>query len=215
MKMNKALALAILIISLLAITVASQISFNNEEKFEKNKVSLINDKIMLEERQECTTSFYETFQDAYEPCPYNVSYTRCLNTSGANTDCLTVNEPTQFVCKTGKISVINNKTDCKANNEFIITIDNGNVILKKQIDSSEWGPCIYDTEKDCLVVTCVSLNDGAHNGQFTDCNGGKTCQRFMICDNEIKVFQKNSGEDFVEEDPSFYLDKLPIKEVGP
>ena len=63
------------------------------------------------------------------------------------------------------------------------------------------------------MVRWVSLYDGAHKGQFTDCNGGKSCQKFEICDGSIKTFYKNSREGFVADDPSFYLNKLALKEV--
>ena len=106
------------------------------------------------------------------------------------------------------------KTECKPNDEFIISIDRGAATLKKQIDFSDWGPCVYEEQNSCLVVTCVSRYDGAHRGQFTDCKGGKSCQRFEICDNSIKTFYKNSREDFVADDPSFHLNKLSVKEVS-
>ena len=89
--------------------------------------------------------------------------------------------------------------------------------MKKQIDFSDWGPCIYSQENiggnSCLIVTCQSIYDGANDGQFHGCKGGTSCQRFEICDDSIKTFYKNSRESFVEDDPSFHLSKLAIGEA--
>ncbi len=179
-----------------------------------SKINQITPTISLEEKETCITSFYNEVQDLYGNCVYYHNYTRCLNTSGPNTDCSLQQDLQNFRCKTGEITVTNNKTECKPNDEFIISIDQGTAVLKKQIDFSDWGPCVYSEENSCLIVTCVSRYDGAHKGQFTDCKGGKSCQRFEICDNSIKTLYRNSREDFVENDPSFYLNKLALKEVA-
>lgn len=153
-------------------------------------------------------------QDVYGDCIYYHNYTDCINTSGPNTDCSLKQDKWNFRCKIGENIVTRNRTECKPDDKFIISIDKGVAVLKKQIDFSDWGPCIYNEENTCLIVTCVSLYDGAHEGQFIDCRGGKSCQKFEICDDSIDVFYKNSREDFVETDPSFYLPKLVLEEVA-
>ncbi len=176
--------------------------------------SQITPTISLEEKETCTVEFYDEVQEIYGTCIYYSNYTSCLNTTGPNTDCSLKQDTRDFQCKTGEVIVNKERTECKPNNEFIISIDKDTTTLKKQIDFSDWGPCVYEEENNCLIVTCVSNDDGAFKGQFTDCKGGKSCQRFEICDNSIKTLYKNSREDFVEYDPSFYLNKLSIKEVG-
>ena len=216
MKMNKVLALAILIISLLAITVASQISLSDEEKFEKNKVSLINDKIKLEERQECETVYYnetvDTYgnatrtRDVYGVCfyPENQSSSRCVN-------------GTEFYQNYGIISSqieLKSRDDCKNKNSFIVTVTNNGKVSKKEIDFSSWGVCIQEIENDCLAVICGSLHGGsARNGVFNGCDGGKTCQKFLFCQDGLKVLYKSARENFVEQDPTFFLEPLGYKEV--
>jgi hypothetical protein len=179
-----------------------------------SSVSQVTPTISLEEKETCTTEFYDEVQNVYGNCIYYINYTSCLNTTGSNTDCSLKQDTREFRCKTGENIVVRDRTECKPNDKFIISVDQGTAVLKKQIDFSEWGPCIYNKENNCLVVTCVSRYDGAHKGQFTDCKGGKSCQKFEICDNSIKTFYKNSREDFVENDPTFYLNKLGIKEVA-
>lgn len=201
MGIKKYIALVILLISLLAITVASQISWGNNA-------------VTIEEVKTCNTVSYDELQPVYGTCFYNFNYTSCLNTSGPNTNCFVTQAQINYTCKTGEVIVNKNKTDCQPPTKFIVSITKSSATEKKEIDFSDWGRCINNVENNCLVVTCVSLYDGAHRGQYIDCRGGKSCQRFKICDDKIKVYYKNSREDFVEEDPSFYLNKLAFREVG-
>ncbi|MBS3105412.1 hypothetical protein J4234_04095 [Candidatus Woesearchaeota archaeon] len=210
MKKMNIIVLAIVIAILLSIAVFSQLSPIIDTV---SNVDQLTPTISLEETNTCTTSFYNEIQGIYGNCTHYLNITSCLNTSGKNTDCSVSQEVINYQCKTGEVTATKNRTECKPNNEFIISIDKGTAVLKQQINYSEWGPCIYNVENTCLIVTCVSNDDGAFKGQFTDCKGGKSCQRFEICDNSIKTLYKNSREDFVEDDPSFYLSALALGEV--
>lgn len=203
--------LSFIIVVLLSIFTLSQLSpiLNIKSKFNR-----ITPTINLEERETCQTKFYDEVQEIYGNCVFYNNYTHCINSSGPNTACSLLQNTRNFSCKTGEITSTKNYTECKANNEFIISIDKGTATLKKKINYEEWGPCIYNEENSCLIVTCVSRYDGAHKGQFTDCRPGKSCQRFEICDNSIKTLYRNSRADFVENDDSFYLTKLAIEDVG-
>ena len=119
-----------------------------------------------------------------------------------------------FRCKVKDITVKNNRTECNPQNKLVISIDKGISIAKQEIDFSQWGACIYNSENNCLIVTCQSIYDGANDGNFHGCEGGTSCQRFEICKDGIRTFYKNSRSDFVEYDPTFHLPKLEIKEVG-
>lgn len=199
MKISKSIIL-FLLIGLLALAVTSQIS---------QVTSIIN----VEEQQTCTTSFYDEIQNIYGNCIYYHNYTSCLNTSGPNTGCSLQQTQKNFTCKIGQLTFTRNATECKPLNKFLISINKGAIVEKKEIDFSNWGVCVYDTENDCLIVTCQSIYDGANDGQFHGCTGGTSCQKFQICDNKIKVLYKNSRKDFVMEDPTFYLSELALKEV--
>ncbi|MBI2650460.1 hypothetical protein HYX04_04040 [Candidatus Woesearchaeota archaeon] len=201
MKINRYVVLVLFTVSLLALTVASQIS-------------QVTNAISVEEIKTCTTSFYDEVQNIYGNCVYYNNYTSCLNTSGSNTDCSLVQDSRNLSCKTGEIIIKKNSTECQPPTKFIVSSIKDSITEKKEIDFSSWGACVQNTENDCLIVTCVSLYDGAHNGQFTDCKGGKSCQKFQFCKDSVKVLYKNSRDDFVEYDPSFYLPQLAIKEVG-
>jgi len=210
MKKINIFVLVVVIVVVLSVTALSQLS--PITKIVSN-VNQITSTISLEQKETCTTKFYDEMKNVYGDCVNYYDTTLCLNTSGPNTDCSVKQEETVYKCKTGETTVTKSITECRLD-EFIISIDQGVAVAKKSIDFSDWGPCIYEEQNSCLIVTCVSLYDGAHKGQFTDCNGGKSCQRFEICDDSVKTLYKNSREDFVEDDPSFHLDKLAIQEVS-
>ena len=176
--------------------------------------TFISAKIDLVKEETCTTTFFDEEQPIYDSCAYYRNFTSCLNTTGPNTDCSSQQSVSAFQCRTGSESIARNRTECIPNKEFIIEIIEGETTLRKKIDYSDWGPCINEVQGSCLVVTCVSNEDGAFKGQFTNCNGGKSCQKFEICDDGIKSYYKNSREDFTEDDPSFFLGRLQVEEVG-
>jgi len=210
MKKINLFVLIVVIVALLSVGVLSLVSSVTNTNIKINQVT---PNIQLKQEETCTTEFYDEVQDVYGDCIHYFNYTHCLNTSGANTGCSSEQDEKSYRCKTGENIINRNRTECIPDDEFAISIDKGVAVLKKQLDFSDWGPCIYEEENNCLVVTCVSLYDGAHKGQFTDCKGGKSCQRFEICDDSINTFYKNSREDYVEEDSSFYLPKLALGEV--
>lgn len=210
-KINLFITAFVLAILLSAVAI-SQISPNPITNI-ITKTKQITPTISLEEKDTCTTEFYDEVQDVYENCIYYYNYTSCLNTTGPNTGCSLQQNTRNSQCKASSITTVKNTTECKAN-ELIVSMNQGVATLKKQLDFADWGPCVYEEQNSCLVVTCVSLYDGAHNGQFVDCNGGKSCQRFEICDNSIKALYKNSRDDFIDNDDSFNLPRLAVKEVG-
>lgn len=219
MKINKSLVLVLLLISLLALAVASQISQLTD--------------VSLEESKSCNEVFYQDFQDVYgyvtrdrnaqTSCLYYHNYTHCTNVSGANTDCSQRQDIYNKSCfagmelyqsyeKIGREIVLKNKTECSAN-KFTITIAKGSE--KKEIDFSTWGVCVNSTEYGCLAITCGTLKGGsARNSIFNGCDGGKSCQKFLFCQDGVQVLYKASRSDFVRYDPTFQLNQLTIKEVG-
>lgn len=207
----KKIILVVLVLVILSVTVLSQLT---PELDIKSRIKAISSKINLEEREICKTTSYDEVEQVYGDCKEYITSKTCLNTSGPDTDCSETQKEYTYKCVTAEKKVKKEKTECRPDEKFIISIDKGDVILKKQIDFSDFGPCIYETKNDCLIVTCVSKYDGAHDGKFTNCDGGRSCQKFEICDNSVKRFYKNSREDFVEEDPSFYLPKLDLGEVA-
>ena len=179
-----------------------------------SQISQLTPNISLEEKSTCNIVYINNTQFIYGTCNYYYNYTYCSNVSGPNTGCSLQQQINNLSCKNGEQIINVNETICKPNNEFIITINQNNAILKKQIDFSDWGACIYNEENNCLIVTCQSIYDGANDGKFHGCKSGTSCQKFEICENSVRTFYKNSKNEFVQEDPTFHLNKLPLKEVG-
>jgi len=202
MKISISVVLLVLLISLLALTVSSQIS-------------QVTNAVSIEDVKTCNTIFYDELQPIYENCIYYHNYTSCLNTSGSNTDCSLKQDTRTIECKTGEITLNKNKTNCQPVTKFVISISKDTLTQKKEIDFSSWGVCINTTENSCLAVTCGTLAGGsARNGIFNGCDGGKSCQKFLFCQDSIKTLYKASRSDFVEYDPTFHLSILAVNEVG-
>ncbi len=202
MRINKYLVIAISLFALLAIFAASQIPQA------ANGIS-------VEELKDCNTITYDETQPIISDCIDYYNYTLCLNTSGANTDCSKQQKQREFRCQTGEIVIQRNNTECKPLNKLVVSVNKGFNVDKKEIDFSSWGVCVQETEDNCLAITCGTLEGGsARNGIFNGCDGGKSCQKFLFCQDGVKVLYKGSGDRFVAEDPTFHLSRLDVKEVG-
>jgi hypothetical protein len=177
------------------------------------ETEFISSKIQLEKKTICETKFYNELKPVYGDCIEDIEVVNCLNTTGPDTDCRLEKPQNTVRCKLRDESILKNKNLCKPDDKFIISIDEDKAILKKQLDFSEFGPCIYEEKNDCLIVTCQSRFDGAHSDQFSGCRSGTSCQKFEICDGSIKTFYKNSRDDFALVDETFHLKKLSLGEV--
>src|SRR3989338_6358250 len=187
------IALALVIGVLLSITALSQAPITSVV----SKISQVTPTISLNETEACTTSFYNEIESIYGNCIHYLNSTGCLNTTGPNTDCSVAQEVINFSCKTGEISVTKNITECESNGKFIASIDKGSAIEKKEVDFSNWGVCVNNTENNCLAITCGTLKGGsARNGIFNGCDGGKSCQKFLFCGDGTKVLYKASRNGF-------------------
>ncbi|MBI2541636.1 hypothetical protein HYV80_02930 [Candidatus Woesearchaeota archaeon] len=206
--MNKinVIALALVMVVLLSITALSQLSPIIDTK---SKTTQVTPTISLEEKDTCITTFYNEVQNVYSNCIHYLNSTGCLNTTGPNTDCSVTQSQINYSCKTGEITAAKNTTECSSN-KFIVSIGK----VKKEVDFSSWGVCVNSTENNCLAITCGTLKGGsARNGIFNGCDGGKSCQKFLFCEDSTRVLYKASRSDFIYEDPTFHLSKLAYQEV--
>lgn len=220
MKINKVLLLTLLV-ALLAIVVRSQSPHSSTISIEEKKDCAISDYTDTEN----VYGYISRERDAYGNCPYYYDYTHCLNLTGPNTVCTVQRGSFNTTCKTGleqyqsyevvgKVQVTKNVTKCIPKS-FIVSIALGRKIEKREIDFSSWGVCVQGNEGDCLTITCGNLQGGsARNGVFNGCDGGKSCQKFMFCQDGKKVLFKATRGEFLEEDPTFHLNKITSKDVG-
>jgi len=219
MKVNKVVVVILFVVSIVALAAISQISELKTEFPEsetRSKFTQATDKISVDEIQDCTITYYNATRGVYG----YVTRVRDINDTcfdsinQVNYTCAKGSEQYQSYEFLGTEVVLKNDTDCRTKS-FVISIDKGVVIDKKEVDFSSWGICINSTENNCVAITCGTLRGGsARNGIFNGCDGGKSCQKFLFCPDSIKVHFKASRSDFVEEDPTFRLNKLEYKEVG-
>ncbi|HII65303.1 TPA: hypothetical protein HA295_00830 [Candidatus Woesearchaeota archaeon] len=201
-------AVMLLILSLGAVSQLGPISKSESSVLEASP------KVSLEEKSNCTTEFYSEVRENYGDCTYYNNFTSCVNNSGPNTGCIFQQRTFSFHCKTGVATIQKNHTTCIPEKKFTITVQEGTKVSNNVLDFSDFGPCIRNVENGCLAITCVSNEDGAFNGQFTDCNFGKSCQKTVICENSVRTYYKNAQDNFVEEDPTFFVEKMRLREVG-
>ena len=219
MKVNKFILLLLFVIALLALTVASQITHGNphSQAEASSKITKATEKISVEEPQDCTITYYNQTENVYgNVTRTRTKYNKCFDSINQSYyDCANGTEDYLSYEIVGSQISLKNNTNCASKNSYIISIDKGGVNSKKEIDFSNWGVCVQNTENDCLAVTCGTLKGGsARNGIFNGCDGGKTCQKFLFCEDGTKVLYKSSRNEFIEEDPSFHLSKLALKEAG-
>ena len=213
MRINKYIVLALVLFALSSIIVLTQEDTPND-KITQSTNTKITDNIDLDEIQDCSITYYNDVQDIYSNCIYHYNSTNCLNTSGPNTACSIDQKQYNFTCKTGEITATKNRSECKTNS-FIVSVNNGLVTDKKEIDFVSWGVCVQSNENNCLAITCGSQHGGsAVNGIFNGCDGGKSCQKFLFCEDNTKILYKAASENFAEEDPTYKLSKLAYREVG-
>ncbi len=211
MKKLRIASIGIAIAILLSLMVFSQLS---PLPYSESSVEQVTPEITLETREDCVATFFNATENVYGSCNSYHNYTSCSNSSGPNTACLGTQSISIFQCMTGEQEVEWNQTICTPQKKFYVEVDEGNGLSQKEFDYSDFGPCIRETENDCLVITCVSNDDGAFKGQFTDCNFGKSCQKTVICKNGVKIYYKDARNEFVEEDPTFVIEKMQLTEVG-
>jgi len=103
--------------------------------------------------------------------------------------------------------------DCGCNEEQVcepkayqITKETADVVTETgKIEFKEWGECSYEKQDEKIIVICDSKTDGDNDGI---CKSGESCVKFVISQNDVKRYVKNSKDEFTEDDKSFYLKKL-------
>ncbi len=183
---KKTIFLAILALSLIAIVIA-----------QTNKVS-------LESIEKCKTIEWETEDPVYETCQKEDITTIC-DDEPTNKSCHQETAYRDYQCQKGTKTTQHSKEECGIES-FEITKEVDDTITEKgKIDFKEWGKCSDTKENNELIIICDSKYDGNNDGI---CQSGESCIKFVVTQNDVKRYIKNSQEDFTEEDDSFFLEKL-------
>src|SRR3989338_2899377 len=129
----------------------------------------------------------------YSPCNTTITKSVCSD-APLNTSCLNVQETFTQRCHMGFRNVERVSRSCRK--EFY---DVGNVRLN--VDGYN---CAFNRSGRKLVAMCDSVYDGNGDGV---CQSGESCQKFVINGDSVQKFEKNSLNDFVENDEFFAVQK--------
>lgn len=192
MKKSIVLIACILIVGAIALTTA-----------QVNKVSLaqIND---------CKTVEWETEEPVYGTCQHDYIKTVC-DDYPINKSCHEEKEIREYDCQTGTEKLTNSKEVCEPKALQITKEDTTKITETGKINFKDWGLCSYEKQDTTITVTCDSKYDGNSDGI---CQPGESCTKFVITPETVTRYIKNSREDFVEEDDSFFLNKLEYEVEG-
>ena len=173
-----------------------------------SKITQITTDISLEEIKDCKTSYWEETMDVYGTCT-NTNIVTICDDEPLNTTCHTEDRSYNYSCKTGTNTIQKSKEECE-DREIKLVIDKLTGLEKYDLNYGEWGKCSYTTEQDTLIITCDSKYDGNNDGI---CQSGESCTQFRITKDNIQKLMKNSRDDFVEDDKTFFLEKLELEAV--
>ena len=199
--MNKKIILFVCMLVLLALSLVAY----SVSKITQTQVT--ND-ISLKKIEDCKTIYWEETMDVYGTCTQTNIVTIC-DDEPLNTTCHTEDRSYDYRCKTGTNTIPKSREECK-DKEMQLTIDKLTGIEEYSLNYAEWGKCSYTTEQDTLIITCDSKTDGNNDGI---CKPGESCIQFRVTKDSIQRFEKNSRYDWIENDETFFLEKLELEEV--
>jgi len=209
MKKTKNMIILIFVLAALSM-VAYSVSYN------KSKITQVTADISLEEVKDCETIIWTETEPVYDYVTRERDvYDICSgfseeNQTWYNYTCLQGTEEYQSYEKIGEKQVEKSKEVCK-DTKMKTTINTLSGTKNYNLQYGEWGKCSYETEQDTLVITCDSKYDGNNDGI---CHPGESCIQFRVTKDNIQRLEKNSRYDFIEEDETFFLDKLSMEEVS-
>ncbi len=186
MKKRNILLISVLALSLIAIAIA-----------QTNKITM---KVI----KDCKTIEWETEEPVYGMCQREYIQTVC-DDEPINKSCHKETKYYEYECQTGTNIIPHSKEECTPK-AFEITKELGAVVTERgRINFKEWGECSYETGEDNIIIICDSQYDGNNDGI---CQSGESCVKFIVTQNKVERYLKNSQEEFTEEDDSFFLKKL-------
>lgn len=174
-----------------------------------SKITKVTEDISLEEIKDCETVYWNETENVYGTCTSYYNTTVCTDPP-LNTSCYIEEKSYDYRCKTGEKTIQKSREECM-DKEMQVTIDKLTKAEKYKLEYGEWGKCSYSTEGETLVITCDSKYDGNNDGI---CKSGESCIQFRITKDSIQRSMKNSRDNFVEDDNTFFLEKLSMEEVS-
>lgn len=168
----------------------------------------LTDDISLDKREDCITTFWNEEENVYGTCNAYYNHTVCED-EPYNTSCYTEELSSDYKCITGTKTVQKSKETC-ADRDMRLTVDTLAGTKEYVLEYGEWGRCSYAKEDEDVIITCDSKRDGNNDGK---CTPGESCIQFRVTKQGVQKYEKNSRIDFVENDDSFFLERLSMEEV--
>ena len=171
-----------------------------------NKITNVTDDITVTDTKECNTVFYTEEVDTYGNCTHTYDTTVC-DDEPLNTSCHTEQQSYDYTCKTGANTVQKSKEEC-ADKELQVTVTKPGSDDHYNLAYGDWGKCSYAPDGEEAVITCDSKYDGNSDGI---CQSGESCTQFKVSKDGLQKLIKNSEDNFVESDKSFFLEELNME----
>ncbi len=157
--------------------------------------------VQFSELANCKTRYWETEEPVVGMCQKEKTKKVC-DDEPINLSCHEETVFRDYSCITGTKAVLHTEETCESKE---LEITNANERLK--IDFETWGKCTPIEEEEDLVVICDSKYDGNGDGI---CQSGESCMKFIISENWVQRYFKNSKDVFTSTDESFFLEKLEV-----
>ena len=161
--------------------------------------------ISIEELKECETVYWTEVEPVYSTCTGYYETTIC-DDEPLNQSCHTEQQGYNYTCQTGTLTEEKSKEVCQ-DKELQVTVEKLGADENYKLLYGQWGKCSYQAQDGVAVITCDSQYDGDNNGV---CTPGESCMQFRISKDGVQTLMKNSRDDFIESDASFFLEKLDL-----
>ncbi len=155
----------------------------------------------IEEIQDCQTVSWKEEKSIYGTCSTEKPINVCSD-SPINKSCHADIRVETYPCVTGTQIVQKSQQHCEL---LGYTINNGVKLVK--LNTQDYA-CTPGEVSGAIIVTCDSKRDGNGNGI---CTSGESCMRFVVDGSSVKTYEKNSRDDFVIADDTFFLSKASME----
>ncbi|MGV8171396.1 MAG: hypothetical protein ACP5OA_01755 [Candidatus Woesearchaeota archaeon] len=151
---------------------------------------------VVERQDSCVDEKYVESVPRYDACFYDVDV---CDDEPLNTSCHKVER--EDICYVGSVDVEKIRKNCHTS---------GYKISKYVLDTEEYVCNVDVSDKESTIVLCDSKYDGNGDGI---CTSGESCMKYVIDQDSIEQYEKNSRDEFVQSDDSYFLNKINTEVV--
>jgi hypothetical protein len=152
----------------------------------------------VEKLEDCTAYPYEVTEPLYSNCTEQRVVQLCED-EPLNTSCVNQSVDYVYLCAGGSKTSVKYRTECETKG---VVVDEA-----LQIDTENYA-CNTEDDGDKVIVICDSKYDGNGDGI---CQSGESCLKYVVDGKKYQRFEKNSREDYVEKDKSFFVEHANVE----